>query len=55
MALTTLACIVASFEPLWHGDGEVFAVTLVIIILGCAVTIARRTRRIIADLSRAAP
>jgi len=55
MALVTLACVIACFEPMWDGGGEVFAVTLGIIILGCAVTIARRTRRIIADLNEAQP
>ena len=42
MAAVTLAAVVAAFEPLWNGRGEVLTIVLWIVALGAAVTVVRR-------------
>jgi phosphatidylglycerophosphate synthase len=46
MATLTVTCVIAAFEPLWGGRGEIILVGLAIIVLGTALTVARRTRTI---------
>jgi phosphatidylglycerophosphate synthase len=43
MAALTATCVIAAFEPLWRGHGEVMLAGLAIIVLGTALTVARRT------------
>lgn len=50
MAAVTLGALVAVFEPLWAGWGEVLLITLVAVALGTALTIALRARRIVMQL-----
>ncbi len=49
MAVMTVACLLATFEPLagWHG--QTIAAALVVVIAGSLWTIVRRTRSIVAD------
>ena len=49
MAVMTVACVLATFEPLVGWRGEVVAAALAVIVLGSAITLVRRTVRIIAD------
>lgn len=42
MALITLAAVLSIAEPFWHGTGQILHVALWIVILGAAVTAARR-------------
>jgi phosphatidylglycerophosphate synthase len=44
MAALTATCVIAAFEPLWNGRGEVLAVGLAVIAVGTLVTVVRRTR-----------
>ena len=44
MALLTFACMVTAVEPLFWERGWALLVALVVIVLGCAVTVVRRTR-----------
>ncbi|MBN9318185.1 MAG: CDP-diacylglycerol--glycerol-3-phosphate 3-phosphatidyltransferase [Caulobacterales bacterium 68-7] len=53
MALLTGAAVVACFEPLWGGDGQVMAFACAIIAVGAAFTALRRTLHIAARLSGA--
>ena len=46
MAALTITCLVAAFEPLWGGRGEIVLLGLIVIVLGTALTVARRTRTI---------
>jgi hypothetical protein len=56
MATLTVTCIAAAFEPLWGGRGEILLIGLTIIVLGTALTVARRTRTIARRLAgRRAP
>jgi phosphatidylglycerophosphate synthase len=50
MAVMTAACVAAALEAAADPGGRVMTVALLVIIVGCLVTIARRTRRIVADL-----
>ncbi|HEX2035791.1 MAG TPA: CDP-alcohol phosphatidyltransferase family protein [Chloroflexota bacterium] len=50
MALMTVACVAAALESALGWRGWVMGTALVLIIAGCAVTIARRTRRIVRAL-----
>jgi phosphatidylglycerophosphate synthase len=47
MAAVTLGALVATLEPLWSGGGEVLLITLWAVVIGTALTIARRARRIV--------
>jgi phosphatidylglycerophosphate synthase len=44
MAALTAACLVGAVEPLWGWRGQSLMIGLVVIALGAAVTVARRTR-----------
>ena len=44
MALMTVACVLTAVEPLLWPRGWIFVVALVVIVLGCALTAARRAR-----------
>jgi phosphatidylglycerophosphate synthase len=44
MAALTAACVVSAAEPLWGWAGQSMAIGLVVIILGSAFTVGRRTR-----------
>ena len=44
MALITLACLVAAFEPSIWDRGWAFAIALGLVVVGCIVTVARRAR-----------
>jgi phosphatidylglycerophosphate synthase len=50
MAVMTLACLLAALEPVLGWDGRVMTLALAVIVVGCAVTIVRRTRRIVREL-----
>ena len=57
MAALTATCAIAAFEPLWNGQGEVMLLGLLVIALGTALTVARRTRnlaRALAERARSA-
>ncbi|WP_372782347.1 CDP-alcohol phosphatidyltransferase family protein [Phenylobacterium sp.] len=57
MATLTATCVIAAFEPLWGGRGEIVLLGLAVIVAGTALTIARRTRtiaRALAERGRAA-
>jgi hypothetical protein len=51
MATLTATCVVAAFEPLWGGRGEVVLIGLSVIVVGTAITVARRTRAIARGLA----
>ncbi len=55
MAALTAACVVAAIEPLWGWRGQSVMVGLVIIALGAAATVARRTRTLARRLAERAP
>ncbi|MCM8536790.1 MAG: CDP-alcohol phosphatidyltransferase family protein [Lentisphaeraceae bacterium] len=44
MAITTLACLITPFETFFANEGFIFTVTLFVIIIGCVITVIRRTR-----------
>jgi phosphatidylglycerophosphate synthase len=46
MAALTATCVIAAFEPLWQGHGEIMLIGLMVIALGTALTVARRTRNL---------
>lgn len=50
MATITVGCVVAIFEPLWAGSGEVLIVALALVIVGCVGTVVRRLRLVVAAL-----
>jgi phosphatidylglycerophosphate synthase len=50
MATLTAACLVATIGTFWRRDDDVLLIALAIICVGCVVTVARRTRKIIHDL-----
>jgi len=50
MALMTLACLLAAGERLLGWPPRVLAAALALVVLGCALTVVRRLRRIAADL-----
>ena len=44
MALMTFACLITAIEPLLWECGWVFIAALVMIVLGCMITVVRRAR-----------
>jgi phosphatidylglycerophosphate synthase len=50
MALMTAACLATALESAIGSSGSALAAGLCFVVVGCIVTIARRTRRIVADL-----
>lgn len=53
MFVLTLTCLIAAFEPLWGGRGQVMLVGLAIIALGSLITVYRRTSRLMRKLRNA--
>lgn len=53
MFVLTVTCLIAAFEPLWGGTGQVLLAGLAIIALGSAVTTYRRTSRLMRKLREA--
>lgn len=51
MATITVACILAIAESLLHWPSRIIPIALCVIIVGCLVTIARRTSRIFKELN----
>lgn len=45
MAIMTVACIVATLEPLRELEGQTMRAALAIIVVGCVITVIRRTLR----------
>jgi phosphatidylglycerophosphate synthase len=43
MFVLTVTCLLAAFEPLWRGKGEIILAGLAVIALGCVITLWRRT------------
>jgi phosphatidylglycerophosphate synthase len=54
MATLTAACLVGAVEALWGWHGEALMIGLVVIALGAAVTVARRTRTLARRLAERA-
>ena len=54
MAALTATCVLAALEPLWKGHGEVMLIGLLVIALGTALTVARRTRNLARALAERA-
>ncbi len=54
MAALTVACIVSAVEPLWGWRGVSLLIALVVIALGTALTLARRTRTLARRLAEEA-
>lgn len=50
MAVMTAACLLAALAPIWSPLTRALPLALGVIAVGCVVTIARRTRRIILEL-----
>ncbi|MBI1408258.1 MAG: CDP-alcohol phosphatidyltransferase family protein [Caulobacter sp.] len=55
MFVLTLTCLVAAFEPLWGGKGEVLLAGLAVIVLGCLITLWRRAVHLGRALRAASP
>ncbi|OJF95058.1 CDP-alcohol phosphatidyltransferase family protein [Pararhizobium antarcticum] len=55
MAIITAAALLSMLEPLWKGQDEVLAVALSVIALGAAITVLRRSLRIVRALKQARP
>jgi phosphatidylglycerophosphate synthase len=51
MAALTATCVIAAFEPLWGGQGEIVLLGLAVIVAGTALTVARRTRTLARGLA----
>ncbi len=51
MAVMTVACVLAVFEPLLGWRGQVVALALAIVAIGSLVTLVRRTLRIVAEVN----
>ena len=51
MAALTAACAVSAIEPVWGWRGQALAWTLAIIVLGAAITLVRRVRRLARSLA----
>ena len=51
MAALTLTCAIAALEPLWGWNGQTVIFGLLIIVLGAAWTVARRTRTLAGRLA----
>jgi phosphatidylglycerophosphate synthase len=54
MAALTAACLVGAIEPLWGWRGQSLMIGLVVIALGAALTVARRTRTLARRLAERA-
>ena len=54
MAALTLTCLLAAPEPLWQGHGEVMLIGLLVIAIGTALTVVRRTRNLARALAERA-
>jgi phosphatidylglycerophosphate synthase len=50
MAVMTVACILATSEPLWGGRGQIIAAALALVVVGSIVTVVRRLALIYADV-----
>jgi phosphatidylglycerophosphate synthase len=50
MAILTLACLMNSLLNWWDLQRDVLSIALLLIVVGCIVTIARRIKRIVHDL-----
>lgn len=50
MALVTVVALLSLFEPLWQGDGGMLIAALWVIAVGAAVTVLRRSWRLVARL-----
>lgn len=55
MAALTLAALLTAAEPLWHGNGQVMKIAVIVITAGTAITLVRRLLRLAAKLKQAAP
>jgi phosphatidylglycerophosphate synthase len=51
MAALTVICLLSVAEPLWKGHGEIVTVGLMFIVLGTALTVARRTQTLARNLA----
>lgn len=52
MATMSGAAVLAAFEPLWGGDGEILTVALVLVTLGAAATALRRSWHLVSRLRK---
>jgi len=50
MALLTIACLLSTIETRVLLPGRILWITLLLVVIGCVVTLVRRTRRIVAEL-----
>ena len=50
MFVLTVTCVLAAFEPLWGGTGQVILAGLAVIALGSAITVYRRTSHLMRQL-----
>ena len=50
MATLTATCVIAAFEPLWRGHGQVLLCGVLVILAGTLVTVVKRTRNLAAGL-----
>ncbi|HEX3369367.1 MAG TPA: CDP-alcohol phosphatidyltransferase family protein [Candidatus Cybelea sp.] len=50
MAVLTVACVLSTLEPLVDWHGQVLAAGLVVIVIGCLVTLVRRTSQIVSEI-----
>ena len=50
MAVMTVACLIASILSFWRGTRWTLFISLIVICVGCVITMIRRTIRIVADL-----
>lgn len=50
MAIMTTAAVLSAIEPLWHGRGEILTIALWIVAAGSAVTVLRRSSRLLGAL-----
>jgi phosphatidylglycerophosphate synthase len=50
MAVMTAACLLEALAGFWGWSGRPVAAALVVVVLGCGVTVVRRTRRIVRAL-----
>ncbi len=50
MAVVTAAAIASLAEPFWNGRGEVLTVALWVVAIGSALTVLRRSGRLVAGL-----
>lgn len=46
MAALTVVCLISALEPAWGGKGQVMVVGLVVIVVGTAWTLVRRTHNL---------